>query len=384
MKFDFVVLGATGLQGKIVSKDLLEKGYTVLLCGRNKQRLDYILKSYKKARFHYFDAAHVTEMTKMITKSKADVVVNCVEGDWNLHILKACLRSNVNSLDLGASDGTMTKDQFKLDKALKAKGLIHITGCGSVPGIGNIMLRYAAEKFDTLHKIDVGYAWNSNIKQFVVPFSMPSIIEEFTDPATNIEQGKIVKSIPLDSLDTYNDAFVGKQKMFYVRHPEPYTFYHYYKDKGLQKVHFLAEFPPHSFDKINTLIELGFGSYEEINVNGVKIIPNDVTNEILKNIKPPQGYAEKEDLFVKIEGKAGSKKKTILMQCKVPTLKGWEDAGCNIDTGLPASIIAQMVKKGVITEKGSFAPEGVVPPEPFFEELRKREMVVYENGKRIN
>lgn len=36
MNFDFVVLGATGMQGRIVVRDLLEKGYSVLLCGRDK------------------------------------------------------------------------------------------------------------------------------------------------------------------------------------------------------------------------------------------------------------------------------------------------------------------------------------------------------------
>jgi saccharopine dehydrogenase-like NADP-dependent oxidoreductase len=65
-------------------------------------------------------------------------------------------------------------------------------------------------------------------------------------------------------------------------------------------------------------------------------------------------------------------------------LPGWEEAGSNIDTGMPASIIAQMIKEEAIAEKGSFAPEAVVPPRLFFKELRKRKMVVYENKKIIN
>ena len=51
MKFDFVVVGATGLQGKIASKDLLEKGYSVLLCGRDKTRVKHLLEDYKKVDF---------------------------------------------------------------------------------------------------------------------------------------------------------------------------------------------------------------------------------------------------------------------------------------------------------------------------------------------
>ncbi|MEK6871931.1 MAG: NAD-dependent epimerase/dehydratase family protein [Nanoarchaeota archaeon] len=55
MKFDFVVLGATGMQGRIVAKDLLQKGYTVLLCGRDKSRVEQFLKKYKKTAFAYID-----------------------------------------------------------------------------------------------------------------------------------------------------------------------------------------------------------------------------------------------------------------------------------------------------------------------------------------
>ena len=72
------------------------------------------------------------------------------------------------------------------------------------------------------------------------------------------------------------------------------------------------------------------------------------------------------------------------MECLVPPLKGWEDAGCNIDTGFPASIIAQMIKRGVIKKRGSFAPEAVVPEKPFFAALAKKKLEVYEDGKRIN
>lgn len=72
------------------------------------------------------------------------------------------------------------------------------------------------------------------------------------------------------------------------------------------------------------------------------------------------------------------------MECIVNPLPGWEDAGCNIDTGMPASIIAQMIKDGRIEKRGSFAPGPVVPCKEFFKELRKRKMIVYQNGRVIN
>src|SRR3989344_2339038 len=383
MIYDFVVLGATGMQGKIVSRDLLENGYSVLLCGRDKSRVENTLKRHKRTAFNYGDLRDTDNSIKVIKKSGANVVINCAEGDWNLNALKACLKAEVHSLDLG-SEIPMTKEQFALDKNLKKRNLTHITGCGSVPGIGNVMLNYAVDKLDVVSDIHVGFDWNSNIKKFVVPFSIQSIIEEFTDPAATLKRGKFISVKPLSTLKHYHDKYTGDQDCFSVRHPETYTFYYYFKKKGLKNLRFYAGFPEHSFNSIINFIDLGFGNKEEINVNGFEVKPVEVLTEVLKKLEIPEGYEEKETLWLKLEGKKKGIKKTIKMVCHVHTLPGWEDAGCNIDTGMPASIMAQMVKKEIIKERGVFAPEAIVPPEPFFEELRKRKMVVYENGKAIN
>jgi saccharopine dehydrogenase-like NADP-dependent oxidoreductase len=42
------------------------------------------------------------------------------------------------------------------------------------------------------------------------------------------------------------------------------------------------------------------------------------------------------------------------------------------DTGFPAAVAAVMLGRGQIQGTGVQAPENVVPPEPLFDELRKR------------
>jgi len=383
MSFDFVVLGATGMQGRIVTRDLLEKGYSVLLCGRDKTRVVHFLKKYRKVEFRHIEATKIHTIHDAIGHSKAKVVVNCIEGNWNDKVLEVCCHLGVNVIDLG-SEIPMTKRQLAMDSLCKKKGMTAITGIGSVPGVGSIMLRYAAEKFDKLESIDVGFSWDSNIKRFVVPFSIESVVEEFTEPAPVVIRGKFVKKIPLHSIIKKYHRGIGKEMQFYVRHPEQYTFYHYFKNRGLKNVRFYAGFPDHSFKVIKDLMDLGFAENEKINYFGVKIKPINFLTQLLKKLQIPKGYKEKENLWIKIRGIKNGKAKTILMECLVPSLKSWEDAGCNIDTGFPASILAIMLKDGIITDAGSFAPEAVVPPIPFFKELRKRHMVVYENGMVIN
>jgi len=383
MVFDFVVVGATGMQGRIVSRHLLKAGYSVLMCGRDEKRINHYLKEYKKSKFKYLDLENYKDIVETIKNSKSNIVINCAEGDWNFQVLKACTEAGVNSLDLG-SEIPMTRKQFGLHNELVKKELIHITGCGSVPGIGNVMLAYASDEFDSIKDIQVGFSWNSNIKEFVVPFSIGSIVEEFTEPATNIKGGHFTKIRPMSSLIEDKDKFVGEEEEFFVRHPETYTFYKYFKHKGVKNIKFYAGFPPHSFKMIDAIIKLGLSSEKPINFRGRKIKPIEFLTEVLKDLKIPKGYTEKEDLWVKIYGKYKGKNKKVMMQCVVPTLKDWEFAGCNIDTGMPASIMAQMIKNNIITKKGSFAPEACVPPIPFFKELAKNKMIVLKNGRRIN
>jgi saccharopine dehydrogenase-like NADP-dependent oxidoreductase len=170
----------------------------------------------------------------------------------------------------------------------------------------------------------------------------------------------------------------------FVRHPEQYTFLHYFAKKGLKNIKFYAGFPEHSFRMIVDLIKLGFADKQDIDYFGTKIKPIHFLTQMLKKLEYPKGYKEKENLWVRIFGTKDGKKKLILMESIVPTLHDWESAGCNIDTGMPASILAQLVKKGDITEKGAFSPEIGVPPEIFFKELRKRNIKIFENSKRIN
>lgn len=383
--FNYLVLGASGLQGKIVSRDLLEKGQRVLLADLYRSGSKELIKKYPgKASFKFVDLRRIMDTVELIKWSGANIVINCAEGDWNLNVYRACLKAKVNVLDLG-SKISMTKQQLAMDKEFKKVGLVAITGCGSTPGINNVMLQYAERQFDDIHTVNAGFAWDSNIKRFVVPFSIESIIEEFTWEAPIVESGKWQSRMPLENITEKEFRAIGRQSIFLVEHAETFTFYHYFKDKGLQNIKFYAGFPEHSTNTIMTLIELGLGKKDAIVVDGPRVAPVNLLTRVLKELETPKDYFETENLWVEILGQKDDKPKRILMECIVPTLPGWEDAGCNIDTGLPASIIAQMIADGRITARGSFAPEaGIIDEDDFFKELAAREMVVYQNGVPIN
>ena len=383
MKYDFIILGADGMQGTIVARYLLNKGYRVLCTDIVHSRIKDMVEQHNKlAAFQIIDLRDTDRLVGAIQKSGADVVINCAEGNWNLNVYQACLDTQRHCIDLG-SRLDMTADQLKLHKAFRKIGKTAITGCGSVPGIGNIMLAHAAKKFDSIESINAGFAWDSNVKKFVVPFSIESILEEYTLKAPYIQNGRLRRMKPAESAKIRTFRTVGPQKIFLADHSEIYTFFHYFKQWGVRHIKFYAGFPEHSEQVIKNLVHLTFHNPEPIMFDGKEIKPDSFLAQFLKRMPIPKGYKEWENLWVEVTGKSNRKKKIILMECIVPSLKGWEEAGCNIDTGFPAAIIAEMIKYGDINKHGSFAPEVVVPEKPFFKTLKKHKFVFYENGEKL-
>lgn len=380
MKYDFLVIGSSGMQGRIASRDLLESGHKVYCADLYKDGSQKNLDQFPGTPFSFVDLRLKESLKDLLESVDAPVVVNCAEGDWNDVVYAACLDAKKHVIDLG-SDIEMTKRQFAMNADFKKAGLVAITGCGSTPGINNIMMKYASQFFEEIDTIELGFAWDSNIKKFYVPFSMPSIIEELTVPAPIMENGEWMEKNPPDTEVIREFREIGSQKSYLVTHPETYTFSVDYAHLKPKNIRFYGGFPDHSLEMIQKLIELGFSDEETLEFEKISIRPVDAMTRILTRLPRPEGYTERENLWVEISGK--NKAGDILikrMECIVFTLPGWADAGCNIDTGLPVSIIAQMILDGRITARGSFAPDIAVPPGEFFKELKKKGMTVYEDG----
>lgn len=383
MSYDFVVIGANGIQGRIVSKDLLESGFSVLLAATDDYNLDSLLE-YKKADYAQVDLRKLDRVKKVIKRSGTDTVINCAVDDYNLIVTKLCLDLGVNYLDLGSVDEEMTYAQFNMAKEFQEKKLIGITGMGSTPGINNVMLRYIRPQFDSIHTVHLGFSWNSNKPVFVPPFSLDAIAWEFTEKAKIYENGKFVLRAPEDCKIDYDYREIGRQKTYYTAHVEHFTFYEYLKDMGVKNIMVCSSFPDHSREAIEKLNDLGFTSRDKIDIEGISLRPLDFSIEVLRRIPVPEGYKEKENIWLKVFGTKDGKEKTVEMDAIASTLPGWEDATCNIDTGMPVSITAQMIKDGRISQHGMYSPEFGVPAMEFFAELGKRKIWIYENGKKLN
>src|SRR3989344_8588316 len=102
-KFDFVVIAANGIQGRIASRYLLEKGYAVLLCANDDYKMEKLI-DFSNADFALIDLRKMDRVRRIVKKSGASIVVNCAVDDYNLEVTKMCLDLGVHFVDLGSEE----------------------------------------------------------------------------------------------------------------------------------------------------------------------------------------------------------------------------------------------------------------------------------------
>lgn len=378
------MIGILGLGniGKIIAEDL-GKTYNgkVVYIVRNKESVKELAKKYN-ATIRYGDVTKPHTLIKALKGLK--VVIHSVHHEYNLNVMKACLKSGVHYLDLGGLY-YYTKKQLKLDKNFKKSNLIAILGIGAAPGITNILAKYGSEQFDNIKNIEIllGSEDLSTYKQkppITISYSIQTILQEFTQKPAVFINGKTKFIEPLTGRKEYKFPDpVGMKKPQYTMHSEIATLPYTLKSKN---VSFRIAFDDEFVDTIATLKRLGFLADKEIKIKEDKFNIRRAMIEVLKKLPEPvpEKLHQYEIIRVIIDGTKEGIYKQITLDARIEGLGETIDK----DTAVPASIAAQMIDKGEIIAVGVWPPELIIPKEEFSKELAKRKIYLYINDKRIN
>ena len=367
-----------GSMGKIIAKDLA-KTYNgkIIYLAREINSVKSLAKKYN-AEIRYADVSKSKTLVKAF--KGIDVLIHAVHHEFNLDVMEACLKSKTNYIDLGGLYH-YTKKQLKLNNQFQKANLTAIIGMGASPGITNVLAKYASKFLDKIENIEIkiGYKDFSTYKQISplsASYSMQTILEEFSWKPAVFINGKIKFVEPISGREEYNfPEPIGMQKPQYTIHSEIATLPYTLKAKN---VSFKIAFDDDFVDKIKMLKENGFISDEKIKINNNEFNIKEVSAEILKKL--PKTISEKINQYEIIRVILSNKHKKIIMDVKIKGVGETIDK----DTGVPPSIISQMIADGKIKDKGVFPPESVIPREYFFKELAKRRIYIYKNNKRIN
>src|SRR5437667_2218413 len=305
-----------------------------------------------------------------------DCVVNSTWYDLNVPIMEAAISAGIHYCDLGGLyDQTLR--QLALDARAKDAGVTCVLGIGSTPGTMNVMGMYGASKLDRVEKVMLrssgAVVSGGEPGKFVPPYAIRTIFDEFSLDAPILRKGKIRFVPALSGLE--RSEFmppVGAVEGYYTIHSElatmPKTI-----GKGVQEMDFIVAFPPAFRETVAALVRLGLASREALVVEGTTVRPYDVTSTVIDALPKPK----EPELDVDIQrclllGERDGNPTTLRHEAVTWPHKKWNVGGGVVDTGVPPSIAAQGMAKGLIQDRGVIPPEVAFEPIAYFKELSAR------------
>jgi len=380
-----VVLGS-GLTGRCAVRDLVRSSEVseVVVADLEKERTEKFVSELRSSKAH-FESVDVRdhETTALVLKG-ADVALNAVQYYFNLDVMRAALIAKTNYLDLGGLYHT-TRKQLELDDEFKRAGLTAIVGMGSVPGVSNVMARWAVDRLDSVDAIRIRDGWRDltpDAPRFVATWSFQTFADEFMQNAIVFENGQL-REVPAMSLPEtiVLPHPIGEVEVFTTLHSELATFPTSFKEKGIRNVNWKEGGPKGWHLDYELLIGLGLMDKEPVTVGGTSVSPRDFFLQLLTRKKlvghpenvVPEDY---ECSRVEVVGERRGQSVEIRLEALCQSKKEWKASSAQYGVGIPASIVAQMLGKGQIERSGVLPPENCVDPPALFSELAKRDMPV--------
>lgn len=314
-----------------------------------------------------------------------NVCLNCSSHVFNIPVMEACVSAKTNYTDLGGLFHWARKQLKKNEDFVRAE-ITGIIGSGSAPGIVNVMAKYAVDRLDSVKSVRIqdGIINNSsNIHEFIPPYSLNTLIEEFTMNNFEFRDGSWVELPPFSGKEIvdFPQPF-GRLTLHNMIHSEVATMPIFFKDKGIKDVSFKLALPNLFSERLRFLVKIGLTSNEPINVGDVKIIPRDIICTLIegsdanKSKKNISDYDDHKILRVIVNGEKKRKEQTHIVECMIHPYKKWNMPMGPFSVGFPAAITTKLLGSGEIKEKGFYSGEAIIDPPTYFRNLAKRNIIV--------
>ena len=370
-----LIIGGVGGMGQGVARDLIkqEQVTNVILADLypDPERLAPKLRDSEKTTLIKMD---VNDHDIMVNSFKeVDVIINCAGPFYKtaVPVAKAAVEAKVNYIDICDDyEGTEILFNSDIDKMAKEAGITVLTGMGSDPGTNNILVKWYADKLDSVDEIYLywvvsiaelaGAAWDHSLHMTL------GKIPQFIDgKLVHVEGGtEPVAEKFLEPLGTCHVRYVG--------HPQPLTLPKYIK--GVKNVIIKGALIPLWVDElIQEQKNTGLLGTDPIDIKGSNVTPYDIALKLWETI--PEGRdngPQSSGLKVIVKGERDGQKVTYTADMVGRMAPG---------TGLPASIASLMMDAGDITTKGVVAPEGCVDPAKFIGTFLKRGARIHQTEK---
>ncbi len=355
MAKNIIVLGA-GLVGSVIARDL-SKEHNVTSVDINEEALDKL--SSFGITTQVVDLGKLGEVRKVV--AAFDLVIGAVPGFMGFAMVKEVIEAKKDIVDISF----FPEDPFQLHELAKENGVTVVTDCGVAPGMGNIILGYHNKKMKVTNYeclvggLPVVREWPYEYKAV---FSPIDVIEEYIRPARYVENGYLITKDALSDAELIEFDRVGTLESW--------------NSDGLRTLAETMEIPnmiektlryPGCIEYLKVLRDSGFFSYDEIEVNGNKVRPVDVTAKLLFpkwKLKP--GEEDFTVMRIRIEGEEEGKTKKLEYYLLDKYDRDNQIISMARTTGYTCTAVVNLVLDGKFSRKGINPPEYVGEEEDNF------------------
>jgi Saccharopine dehydrogenase and related proteins len=384
-----IALFGAGHMGKSLARKLIEYDFVeeLIIVDKDNYALDYFRTSLinEKISLENTDIKNIEAISRILTR--VDLAIAAIPPSLTtLNIIKICIDTGCNYLDLGLGD-------YPLLEILKNEDLFRISGIsvfpcyGLAPGITNIIAKHLAHKLDVVEEIRIrdGSMVHSKRYELIFTYSPSVFLSDFSTKPVIYENRTFKRKQPLSLEEDYEfPPPVGKLKVYLISHEETLTLPRYL-GKDIKYLDFKLALSRETYQIIKVILKLGLLRDDPIEVDGVMVSPKSVLLALLPkpvNFSNIEGH---EMLLVETKGiKDGRKVKNIgyvYLTHKEAYQKYNESATAYLTSLLPL-IIVEMLNKGEINQTGLILPE-MLDCEILLQKLIQKGMPYYEQSSTL-
>jgi len=369
------VLGS-GLMGKEVARDLVmsegvsKVGLADIELKRAQNVCDQLNSS--KLMAYKVNASDHTQLANFMRQF--DVIINALFYSFNEIVAKTAITVGVHSVDLGGHIGNITNRVLALKDEAKVAGVTIIPDLGVAPGMINILSGYGASQLDRLKGIKL-YVGGIPMQpepplEYNHVFSMEGLLDHYTDPSLIIRNGFKQEVPSLSEVEEVHFDNFGPLEAFHTSGGTSTLSQSYPELETLE--YKTIRYPGHA-EKFKLLVDLNLTRKDyNVDINGKKVNPRDV---LLKVLDPIVDLKDKDDavlLRVIVSGEKNDLPTTF--EYEMTTFKDRKNSITAMAraTANTVSVVAQMIGRDLITKRGVYPPEKIVPGDIYMQEMKKR------------
>jgi saccharopine dehydrogenase (NAD+, L-lysine-forming) len=389
-----VIIGVGGV-GTVVAHKVAQNisvFESVTLASRTKSKCDALAQTLKTKYGVQFetdsvDADNVDEIVALFRRHNPELVINVALPYQDLAIMDACLICGVNYLDTANYE---PKDeahfeyswQWAYKKRFEDAGLTAILGCGFDPGVSGVYTAYAAKHhFKEMQYLDiVDCNAGNHHKAFATNFNPEINIREITQKGRYYQEGKWVETGALEIHKPLTYPNIGPKESYLMYHEELESLVKNYP--SIKRARFWMTFGQEYLTHLRVIQNIGMARIDEVEYNGVKIVPLQFLKAVLPNPKDlGENYEGETSIGCRIKGigKDG-KELTYYVYNNCSHHDAYIETGMqgvSYTTGVPAMIGGMMFLTGKWKKAGVWNVEEF-DPDPFMEQLNKQGLPWFE------